>query len=97
MPEINHKDKNVKNNNVDNLEWCDRKQNLMNSYETLSPTRNFRICSLFRESDESLIQSFHTILEASRYASEHFGVSESGMRKNYKSSGYYLRFEMCND
>lgn len=26
--EVNHKDENPKNNNVDNLEWCDRKYNI---------------------------------------------------------------------
>ena len=28
LPEINHKDENKKNNNIDNLEWCDRKYNV---------------------------------------------------------------------
>lgn len=27
LPEINHKDWNTSNNNVDNLEWCDRQYN----------------------------------------------------------------------
>jgi hypothetical protein len=31
--EVNHIDCNKHNNRVDNLEWCDRKQNLKHSYE----------------------------------------------------------------
>ena len=37
LPMINHKDENPKNNNVDNLEWCDAKYN--NNYGT----RNIKI------------------------------------------------------
>lgn len=92
LPEVNHKDRNVKNNCVSNLEWCDRKQNLINSYETLPPTRNFRECALYRENDDTWIQNFHTIIEAAQYASKYFGASKSGMQRNYRSNGYYLKF-----
>lgn len=37
LPEVNHKDENKLNNNVDNLEWCDSK------YNTNYGTRNKRI------------------------------------------------------
>ena len=35
LPQINHKDGNVKNNNVDNLEWCTCQDNLLHSFRVL--------------------------------------------------------------
>lgn len=90
LPEVNHKNKNVKDNRVENLEWCDRKYNLYQSYETLSPIRNFCKCKLYREKDDYLIGEFISIAEAARYANKNFDCSESGMIRNYKSRGYYL-------
>ena len=35
LPQINHKDGNVKNNQVDNLEWCTCQDNLLHSFRVL--------------------------------------------------------------
>lgn len=92
LPEVNHKNKNRSDNRVENLEWCNRIDNLYDSYTTMSSTRNFRECVLIKESDNSIIGTFQSVKAAAEYANEKFGCSISGMRKNYKSRGYRLEF-----
>lgn len=97
LPEVNHKDRNRQNNKVENLEWSNRIDNLYDSYNTMSSTRNFKECVLIRESDNVEIESFQSVKAAAEYAHEKFNCSISGMRKNYKSRGYRLEFKKCND
>lgn len=84
LPEVNHKDKNTRNNHVSNLEWCTRKENLYDSYTTMSSTRNFNECKLFYEGKE--IGEFQSITEAARFASEKYNLSYNSLSK-YLSSG----------
>ncbi len=88
LPEVNHKDKNVKNNKIENLEWCTREENLKQSYETMSSVRNFHNCILINFMTKEEVGKFQSITEAARYSAEHFGTSYSGMVRNY-SSGLY--------
>ncbi len=82
LPEINHKDNNILNNHIENLEWVTRRQNLKQSYLTMSPTRNFAECSLYCE--ELLIKEFNCIQDAAKYAEMHYKVSKSSMIKYLK-------------
>lgn len=65
--EVNHKDENKKNNNLDNLEWCDRKYN--SNYGTrnqkiskpvvqLDPTTN-KVVNVYCSAMEAEKQGFH--------------------------------------
>lgn len=82
LPEVNHKDKNTLNPNVDNLEWCTRKDNLNDSYSTMSPVRNYNSCKLY--CNNKLIGTFQSISKACRYAHKHYQVSEASLSKYLK-------------
>ena len=82
LPEINHKDNNPKNNCVTNLEWCTRKENLMQSYKPMSPVRNFKTCKLYKNG--KFISDFQSINEACRFASTQYNASYSMLNKHRK-------------
>lgn len=81
LPEVNHKDKNKSNNKLENLEWCDRKYNLYDSYSTMGPARNQIKCALVQISTNSIIKIFDNKKAAAEYAKEYFDCSISSLRK----------------
>lgn len=79
LSEVDHIDNNPKNNNVSNLQWCDRKFNLTKSYQTMSPVRNYKITALYN--GEQLVGYFKSTKLACRYASKKFGCSFASLEK----------------
>lgn len=84
-PVVNHIDFNVKNNCVENLEWCTQLHNTHHALTRYSPIRNYCECELYYQS--AYVNKFQSVLAAARYASEHFSASMSGLIRNYKSKG----------
>lgn len=87
LPEVHHIDNNPKNNNVENLEWCDRQTNLAMS--SVGFVRNKFECRLEKESGE-IIKTFPTITAACEWASNNLGCSKTYLQRKTGnvSNGY---------
>lgn len=86
LPEVDHIDREIWNNNVSNLRWVSRAQNLENTEEGF--VRNFRECSLYYNG--KFIGNFHSKMDACRKASS-MGASCSGLNRNSKSKGFEIK------
>lgn len=91
LPEVDHIDRNPLNNNVENLRWVTRKENLENT--EVGFTRNYAPCKLFYR--DKLIGIFSSIRSASHYAEKNYGASVSSLIKHYRSRG--CKIIKCND
>lgn len=86
--EVNHKDYDTTNNNVDNLEWVTRKENMQHCFELYTPVRNYKECILYK--GNKMIGEFKSINEACRYARDNYNASYSMLNKHRKYKGLII-------
>ena len=92
LPEINHKNGVPFDNRIENLEWCDRKTNLYQSYKTKSPIRNFRPCEIIDVDTNKSIRKFQSASSACRYAAKFLGCNYNSFRRYLKNKNYIIKF-----
>ena len=93
MPEVNHKNEDKRDNRVDNLEWCDRKQNCNYGTRTKRQSEKLSKKVLQLTIDGKLIASFKSTAEVFRvlgFRSSHIAECCNGTRTN--AYGYKWRY-----
>lgn len=89
--QVNHKDGNILNNCVSNLEWCTLQENIAHSFHVLGRKGQHttsRKCKLFKCNE--FVGCFDNIKTACEYAADAFGASFSGLNRNLKSKDFEI-------
>lgn len=87
LPEVDHIDNNPQNNNVNNLQWVTRCENMTRMLKHSSPVRNYKCTALYNKNE--LIGYFLSITAACKYASSQ-GVAFSSLQKYRKTKGWRI-------
>lgn len=90
LPQINHKDENKSNNNVDNLEWCDAAYNLAygSRQERINEKNGKHIMVLSRSGD--IVGEFRSMEDASRSIGLYRGAVGKILRGDRRNTTNYL-------
>lgn len=96
LPEVNHVDGNKRNNDVRNLKWCTRQENMLHAHDTgLAKTRTPIVATNIRTGER-------LTFKGQRDAARILGVNQGNMnhalkRKNGSSMGYRFEYAKGSD
>lgn len=105
-PEVNHKDKNKLNNNINNLEWATRSENMSHCFKNITVTcnKNKPINRIDKE-NHNIIQSYESIEDAAMWAFENGLTTNTHNGRNsignclcgLSNSSYGFKWEFIKD
>ena len=102
LTQVNHKDGNKKNNNINNLEWCTCQDNLLHSFRVLhrNPSITTNKIVVLTNKTTGEVHRFFSIKECAKFLGmsfEHLGKILGGVKdinKSRKLKPYNIKFEV---
>lgn len=98
LPQVNHKDENKQNNNVDNLEWCDAKYNSNYGTGIERRAKSRQIPIIQYTLDGEFVREWDSAIQAEReggFSNSHIIAVCKGKRPHHK--GYIWRYKNPSD
>lgn len=96
--EVNHIDENIKNNNLNNLEWCTHKYNMNYGERNLKIVKHIKKPILQYNLDGKFIKEYESITQASKETKIPISsISANCYEQRNKTNGYVFKFKFLGD